>query len=155
LTASTVSRLFGAVALTVLLSVVALVANASAAPDRGASFTCSKLKSSGTGAAEMIKLTGCGGNTGGRSKWIPIAALTGGAEFLWANRTSTSGASPEISAGGVCPNGQSINSILLPITADTTGSVSVGTFAFFQLCSTRTGGTKLAPNTLAVFGYGP
>jgi hypothetical protein len=152
LTGSLIVRVLGAAALTVSLSVGAVVSNAPAATAVGSSFTCSRLRSSGTGATEMIKLVGCGGNTGGHSKWISVAALSGGADFRWANRTYTQGASPEVSSGfGPCLNGPT-DYLRLPIVADTTGSVSIGTYASFTTCPTTSGRIKLAPNTPVVFG---
>jgi hypothetical protein len=143
-------RVLVAAALGAPLSAGALAPNASAAPG-SASFTCSMLKSAGTGASETFKFSGCGGNTGGHSKALPYSDFSSGAWYIhWSNGRYTELDAPEISAIPVhCPNGATGGAIQWAIIADTTGSASVGTLTSWETCPTRTGGFKLAPKTLA------
>jgi hypothetical protein len=98
-----------------------------------------------------IKLSGCGGNTGGHSKKLPKAVL-GGGHIRWSNGTYTETYAPEISGIPVqCPAGLQGGAIQFAIEADTTGSASVGTLTSWETCPTRKGGVRLAPETLAVF----
>lgn len=143
-------RVLVAAALTTSLSAGALVSNASAATG-STSFTCSKLTSTGTGAAMKIKFSGCGGKTGGHSKVLSGAVL-GGGFIRWSNGKYTETYAPEISGIPVqCPSGLAGGAIQFAVEADTTGSAAVGTLTSWETCPTLKGGIRLAPKTLAVF----
>ena len=147
---SMIVRVVAATAVTASISAVAPAPIASAVTG-STSFTCSKLTSAGTGATMTIKFSGCGGNTGGHSKVLPEAVLSGG-NVLWSNGTSTEIATPQVSGIPVaCPGGLTGGAVQFAVWADTTGSASVGTLTSWETCPTRTGGIKLAPKTVAVF----
>ena len=135
---------------TATLVVVSPAAPATAA---GASIKC-------TGEAPpTFSFTGCSGNTGG-SGFLQTFPPTH--SILWANGKTTTvttlqvNGETDLTETQSCPAGDRIeNEYAGTVTADTTGSASVGGVAEFELCQDPAGNFSLEPGTVATFGSGP
>jgi hypothetical protein len=128
------------------------------------SVKCTSL--SGTYMAPSSTLSGCTGNTGGSG--TVTAPSTGVALITWANgkTTTTSGTNCNVSTSGEncdhgdkilpetaatqCPAGTVEGELFGKVTADTTGSVTVGAKAKTEVCvNTTTLALSLEPGTKA------
>ncbi len=110
-----------------------------------------KIKCTGlTGnTSSTVMLTGCNGNTGGSSMPLPVATLAGGGAITWTNGQSTTISTPAISAGTHCPVGDTDVVAKAKVTADTTGSATVGGKAKIEVCIDSAGNVSLPPGKKA------
>ena len=136
-------------AVAVLVPVAGLTALATgpagAAKPKG--ITCSKLtgKVNSAGTAK-INLSTCTGNTGGKGKSSGSASSSSGT-IKWANGKSTT-STESYSAGTGCPAGDVAEQISGNVTADNTGSTTVGAPVSATVCyNSSTGKLSLAPGT--------
>jgi hypothetical protein len=110
-------------------------------------ISCSKLSGSAntTTGAEKIKLSGCNGNTGGSGTQKGTVTATSGT-VKWHNGKSTTGTQSAV-AGSGCVTGDLTEVISGNVTAETTGSTSVGAAVSATICAapgTTTGTYKLS-----------
>src|SRR5580698_6064897 len=122
----------GSAALVPLAGVTALASGpAGAAKPKG--ITCSTLsgKVSGSGVAK-INLSGCTGKTGGKGSSKGSATASSGT-IKWANGKSTT-SSESYTGGSGCPGSDITEVVSGNVTADNTGSTSVGAALSATIC---------------------
>jgi hypothetical protein len=101
--------------------------------------------------SSSVKLKRCSGNTGGASKAIPAAQLASGGKIPWVNGKSTTVTLTAKQQGTACPTGSSEYVATGKVTADTTGSATVGSAVHAKAClNNATGAISLVPGTVAV-----
>jgi hypothetical protein len=91
-------------------------------------ITCTKMSGN---TAKNLTLSGCNGNTGGKSKPFSAALLAGGGAITWANGKTTTFAAPTLGNGTNCKAGTATDVTATGVvTADTTKSAKPipGTF---------------------------
>ena len=133
-----------------LVAVGALAGSAALAFAPGTATAASSIKCSKmTGnIANTVKLSGCTGNTGGSSKAIPSADLATGGTIKWKNGKTTTITLTVKAKGTACPSGSSEYQAKGSVTADTTGSASVGGAAKGDACvNSTTGKVTLVPGS--------
>jgi predicted RecA/RadA family phage recombinase len=118
------------------------------------SIRCTHL--SGSISGSTAKLSGCSGNTG-KSGTVPIASFASGTGTItWANgkTTSVSGTvtspSKDETETKSCAAGSTEYLLKGKVTADTTGSATVGGTVHAEACLSSTGTLSLEPGTKAV-----
>jgi hypothetical protein len=112
-------------------------------------IVCTKL----SGTESAAKLKKCSGNTGTKSKSINGSTLLGGGPINWKNGKSTTISAPVLGTGTKCPAGTSDDvTISGTVTADTTGSATVGGPYSAEICVASSGALSLAPGTSASIG---
>jgi hypothetical protein len=99
-------------------------------------ISCSKLSGTAntTTGAEKIKLSTCTGNTGGSGKQKGTITATSGV-VKWVNGKSTTGTESATSGSGCTGTGTITEVISGSVTADTTGSTSVGATLSATVCA--------------------
>jgi predicted RecA/RadA family phage recombinase len=114
-------------------------------------------------AANTIVLSGCNGNTGGASMAIPAGSFATGGTIPWVNGQSTTvtltATAGENSTKGIdkvadpktgkCAAGSSEYESKGKVTADTTGSTTVGKAAKTEVCLDASQNLTLEPGTVA------
>ncbi len=136
-----------AVAATASLGAVAVTGMASSASaSTGLKVKCTTLTGNDTSTAT---LTGCNGNTGGATMPIAITSLITGGTITWANSLTTTIGAPTITTGILCPVGDSDDVAKGTVTADTTGSVTVGGKYKIEICIDGSGNLSLPPGKKA------
>jgi hypothetical protein len=133
----------GAMAGSAAVAMVPMAGSATAAT----SIKCSKLTGN---IANTVTLSGCKGNTGGASKPIPSTQLATGGKVTWVNGKTTTVTLTVKQKGTACPVGSSEYQAKGKVTADTTGSATVGTAAKALACVNAAGAVTLVPGTKAV-----
>ena len=106
---------------------------------------CSKLTGT-VGATGSI--TGCTGNTGGSGSFPTVPASS--ATVTWANGDTTTASfnyATVSSSTQTCPSADSEYKITGTVSADTTGSIPVGSGLKGFVCLTSSGSLSLAPTT--------
>ena len=100
-------------------------------------ISCSKLSGTAntTTGAEKIKVSTCTGNTGGSGKQKGTITSTSGT-VKWANGKSTSGTESATAGSGCSGSGTLTELISGNVTADNTGSTSVGAALSATICAT-------------------
>ena len=138
--------LAGSAALVPVAGMTALSSGpAGAAKAKG--ITCSTLsgKVSSTGTAK-INLSGCNGKTGGSGKSKGSATASSGT-IKWKNGKSTT-SSESYSGGSGCPGSDITEVVSGNVTADNTGSTSVGAALSATICyNSATSKLSLLPGT--------
>jgi hypothetical protein len=111
-----------------------------------------KIKCTGLSGniSSTVTLSGCSGNTGGGSQPIVATALATGGTITWLNGKTTTIAAPTLSTGTNCPSGTPTDEkAKAKVTADTTGSATVGSKAKIEVCISTTGAITLPPGKKA------
>jgi hypothetical protein len=111
-----------------------------------------KIKCSGlTGnISSTVTLSGCNGNSGGGSQPLNATSLATGGTITWLNGKTTTIGVPALSTGTACPTGTPTDEIAkAKVTADTTGSVTVGSTAKIEVCIASSGAITLPPGKKA------
>jgi hypothetical protein len=135
-----------------LLAIATVAGSASVAVFAGpASAVTKSIKcSSLTGnISSTVTLAGCTGNTGKASMAMPATALASGGTINWVNGKSTTVTLTVKQKGTACPAGSSEYQATGKVTADTTGSATVGGAASAKVCVSATGAITLVPKTKA------
>jgi hypothetical protein len=125
------------------IATVPLAGSASAV----SSIKCNKLTGN---IATSVVLSGCSGNTGGKSKAIPATQLATGGTIKWVNAKTTTVTLAIKPAGTACPAGSTEYQAKGKVTGDTTGSATVGGAAKALACVNGAGAISLVPGTKAV-----
>lgn len=114
--------------------------------------------------ADNITLSRCSGNTGGASQAIPVALLSGGGGTItWLNGKTTTvtvkvavGVENDTGELQDCPVTSLEAEVKGRVTADTTGSLTVGTKLKTEACvDNNTGEITLEPGTKVIFKATP
>jgi len=96
-----------------------------------------------------VTLSGCNGNSGGGSTPIMSSALQSGGTITWLNGKTTTIAAPALTPGTNCPAGDTDLVAKAMVTADTTGSVTVGSKTKVEVCYNSSGTASLPPGKKA------
>jgi hypothetical protein len=132
-----------------LIGSAALVTVGTAGPASAA--TGIKCKTLTGNIATTVTLTGCNGNTGKSSKPITSTSLATGGTITWANsKTTTVTLKVKEGDSSTCPAGSTREDAKGTVTADTTGSTSVGHKVKASVCLNNVSGAlTLVPGTKA------
>jgi hypothetical protein len=108
----------GAVAAaTVVVPIAGMAASGPAGAAKTKTITCTKMSGN---ASTTVKVSGCNGNTGTKSKKLNPAILGAGGVVKWANGKTTTIGAPTLGAGTNCPVGTNDATATGAVTADTT-----------------------------------
>jgi hypothetical protein len=111
-------------------------------------ITCTKVSGN---IATSVKLKGCNGNTGTKSKAIPIASFAGGGTVTWKSGKTTTFAAPTTGTGTKCPASSTNTDETFSgtVSADTTGSAKPipGKYKGEVCINGTTGAITIAPGT--------
>jgi hypothetical protein len=143
------SKIMRLVAIGALAGSAAVAAVPLAGPAGAATLSIKCKKLTGNIASSVV-LSGCSGNTGGKSKPIPATSLASGGTIKWVNAKTTTVKLSVKQAGTACPAGSTEYQAKGTVTADTTGSATVGGAAKALACVTASGAISLVPGTKAV-----
>jgi hypothetical protein len=139
-----------AAAVTLIPVGAASVALASPASAAGLSITCKAMigTTNVTTGNLTTHLSKCNGNTGGSGSWTGSRDATS-ATFKWKNGKSTSFTLNRGPSTKPCPTGDVAAAESGKVTADTTGSASVGGKVSEDICLNAAGTIRLAAGTVA------
>ena len=142
------SKLFRIVAIAALAGSagLTLAAPAGASATKTKAIHCTSLTGN---IATTVTLSGCSGNTGGSSQPIASTALATGGTVNWASGKTTTVTLSVKQKGKKCPAGSSEYQAKGSVTADTTGSATVGGAAKATACVNAAGAISLVPGTKA------
>ena len=106
-------------------------------------ITCTKASGN---VNTTVKLAGCNGNTGTKSKKFNATTLESGGTIKWKSGKTTSFAAPTLGTGVNCPVGDTDVTATGVVTADTTGSAKPipGTYQG-EVCVDGSGNVSLPP----------
>ncbi len=109
-------------------------------------ITCTKVSGN---VATSVKLKKCNGNTGTKSKAIPISSFAGGGTVKWHNGLTTTFGAPTTGTGTKCPTSDTDETFTGAVTADTTGSAKPipGVYKGEVCINGTTGAITIAPGT--------
>jgi hypothetical protein len=136
-------RLFAVVAVagSAAIATVPFAGPASAAT---LSIKCSSLKGN---IGTTVTASKCSGNTGKASKAIKATLLASGGKITWVNGKTTTVKLTVKAGGTACPAGSSEYVATGTVTADTTGSATVGGKVKGSACVDSAGNLTLVPGT--------
>jgi hypothetical protein len=120
-----------------------------AGPASGAGTLSIKCSSLTGNISSTVKLSKCTGNTGKASKAIPATQLATGGTIKWVNGKTTTVTLKVAQKGTACPAGSTEYQATGKVTADTTGSATVGGAAKALACVNAAGAVTLVPGTKA------
>jgi hypothetical protein len=110
-------------------------------------ITCTKVSGN---ISSSVKLKDCNGNTGTKSKAIPIASFAGGGVVKWKSGKTTTFGAPTTGTGTKCTEaGATDETFTGAVTADTTGSAKPipGVYSGEVCINGTTGAITIAPGT--------
>jgi hypothetical protein len=126
------------------IATVSLVPASTPAAAASGVVKCSSI--SGNVTATSLALSSCGGDTGGSGR-LPAGGMT---TISWVNGKMTSlSITYNGSSENQCPRPKRESEIIVSgtVTADTTGSISVGSAVHAFLCVAQNGSAALVPKT--------
>ena len=135
-----------------LLAIATVAGSASVATFAGSasaavpSIKCASLTGN---IATTVKLSKCKGNTGKASQPIPATQLATGGKITWVNGKTTTVTLSVKQQGTACAAGSTEYQATGKVTADTTGSATVGGKVKALACVDAAGNVTLAPGTKA------
>lgn len=135
-------RLFVIAAIAATIAMVPIQGSASAATPH---IKCSKLTGFPLHGVDFLK---CSGNTGESAMTVEYGFLATGGTITWANGETTTVSISLKQRGTDCARSQYQYWHTITITADTTGSTSIGSTSRSSTCVDRdSGSVKLVPGT--------
>jgi hypothetical protein len=107
--------------------------------------------------ATTVTLKKCSGNTGGASQAMTATSLATGGQIKWVNGKTTDVSLKVVQGDSTtCPTNNTRYDAKGKVTADTTGSTTVGAKVKASVCvDNTTGAIALVPGTRAVFKPAP
>lgn len=136
-----------ALAVSALSLTVGIATDAGAAHVHYNTITCTTVSGN---VASTVTVSGCtGGNTGGSSQPIPATALATGGTITWVSGSTTTLATPTITAVSAkhCPTaGSSADSIKATVTADTGDTLKIPGVATGEACIAPSGAITALKN---------
>ncbi len=135
-----------AVTLALPIGTVAALSAGSVGATTTKTITCTKVTGN---INRMIEIKGCNGNTGTKSKKVVAITIATGRTVNWKSGKSTTFGSPILGAGTRCPRGDSDDTFIGGVRADTSRSVKPipGTYQGEVCINNSNGAISLAPGT--------